>query len=223
MYSFNRSKFILAFLLSLIINTSNAETITAYKVQMFTFRQAFTFNDDRSIMEDTWQEACIARNLKPVDLPNASYCITNSGNAVYPQGGDICADGSFKIPMNFGWCNGIVSDCPNSTWELSVDKNTCFRPDDACWKDIENVSEEKLLAAMAYGESHWSNVYEEMAGIASAIIRRRDAAGFASVNVLVKKKPHFSYVVYNKNERFVKLMCGDEKTLKKLMMQQLTL
>tara|TARA_Y100001968_G_scaffold321634_1_gene356385 strand:+ start:3096 stop:3251 length:156 start_codon:yes stop_codon:yes gene_type:complete len=51
---------------------------------MFTFRQAFTFNDDRSIIEDTWQEACIARNLKPVDLPNASYCLNNYGNAVYP-------------------------------------------------------------------------------------------------------------------------------------------
>lgn len=107
----------------------------------------------------------------------------------------------------------VYDGCSCSTWELSIDKNTCSRPDDACWKDLENVSEEKLLAAMAYGESHWSNVYEEMAGIASAIIRRRDAAGFESVNMLVKKKPHFSYVVYNKNERFVKLMCGGEKKL----------
>lgn len=62
---------------------------------------------------------------------------------------------------------------------------------------------------MAYGESHWSNVYEEMAGIASAIVRKRDALHFGSVNELVRMKKRFSYVVYNKNERFVKVMCNN--------------
>ncbi|KTC64966.1 Uncharacterised protein (plasmid) [Legionella adelaidensis] len=218
MCSFYRSNFIWCLFLSLIINNTNGETIAAHKIQMFKFSQAFTFNDDRSIIENTWQEACIARHLQPVDLPNASYCINDLGNATYPQGVDICADGSIKIPMNFGWCNEIVSDCPNSTWELSADENTCFRPDDACWNDIENVPEEKLLAAIVYGESHWSNVYEEMAGIASAIIRKRDALHLDSINTLVKVKKHFSYVVYNKNERFVKLMCGEEKNFDKAYM-----
>lgn len=208
-------KFILFLLFFSSLNTTFAETIAAYKIKIYTFGEAFTFNDDRSIMEDTWQEACIARDLQPVDLPNASYCINGSGNAVYPQGGDICADGAFKIPANFGWCNEIIAECPNSTWTLSEDKNTCFRPDDACWKDIENVSEVKLLAAIAYGESHWSNVYEEMAGIASAVIRRRDAAHLATITELVKENDTFSYVVYNGNERFIKLMCGEEKNFKK--------
>jgi hypothetical protein len=119
------------------------------------------------------------------------------------------------MPMNFGWCESSTPSCPNSTWTLSADTKTCSRPDDACWKDIENVSEVKLLAAIAYGESHWSNVYEEMAGVASAIIRKRDAGSFSTVKELVKKQQSFSYVVYNKNERFIKVMCGDEKDFSK--------
>lgn len=141
------------------------------------------------------------------------WCVNHAGNPVYVQSMDVCADGSFKIPS--AWCNEPIALCPNSSWTLSEDKKTCFRSDDACWKDIENVSEVKLLAAMAYGESHWSNVYEEMAGIASAIVRKRDALHFVSVNELVQMKRRFSYVVYNKNERFVKVMCGNEANFKK--------
>lgn len=218
MYLMNFCKnlqFICLPLLIASINIGNAETISAYKIKMYTLGHAFTFNDDRTIMENTWQEACIARHLKITKLPNASYCVSDSGQAVYPQGGDLCADGSFKIPIDFGWCNEVISECPNSTWELSIDKNTCSRPDDACWKDIDNTSEIKLLAAIAYGESHWSNVYEEMAGIASAVVRRRDAAHLETTTDLVKKNDTFSYVVYNGNERFIKLMCGDEKNFKK--------
>jgi hypothetical protein len=42
-----------------------------------------------------------------------------------------------------------------------------------------------------------------------------DVLNFSSVNVLVQKRKHFSYVVYNKNERFIKLMCGDEENFEK--------
>jgi hypothetical protein len=51
----------------------------------------------------------------------------------------------------------------------------CIPKKDPCWEDIDAVSEEKLLAAIAYGESHWTNNREEMFAIASATIRRRDA------------------------------------------------
>lgn len=54
-----------------------------------------------------------------------------------------------------------------------------------------------------------------MAGIASVMVRKRDVFHFDSVNALVKKKKFFSYVVYNKNERFIKVMCGNEKDFEK--------
>jgi membrane-bound lytic murein transglycosylase MltF len=57
--------------------------------------------------------------------------------------------------------------------------------------DPANVSEEQLLAAIAYGESHWSNVYEEMAAIASATVRKKEAKGYKTVNELILKNPRF--------------------------------
>jgi hypothetical protein len=132
-----------------------------------------------------------------------------------PQGGDICVDGSFKIPAHAGWCEKTIAECPHSGWVLSEDNTTCYRPDDACWKDIMNVSEVKLLAAIVYGEAHASEIYEEMAGIASAIVRRRDAEGFISINQLILEKKGYAHVVTNGNERFIKLICGDEKEFKK--------
>ena len=195
-------------------------------------RIAWTFNDMRSIMANTWQEACIARKLRPTTIPNGWWCNSDSGNAIYVQSGEICADGDYKIPMpgpSGSRCGDLLPSCPSSAWTLSQDKKTCTRKDvpcpgmeelralvgrmcatgdDACWKNLEHVTEVKLLAAIAYGEASVANVYQEMAGIASATIRRRDAAKFSSVNALVKKHRTFSYVVYNGNARFVKLMCA---------------
>jgi hypothetical protein len=193
----------------------NAETIQSIASFNCKIDEAYTLNSNRKIMEKTWQDVCRAIDLPPTDEPGGWWCVNHAGNPVYVQAGDLCADGSFRIPINWGWCDAPISSCPNSTWTLSEDKKTCSRPDDACWKDIENVSEVKLLAAIAYGESHWSDSYEEMAGIASASIRRRDAAGFASINQFVKKNHTFSYVVYDGNERFIKLMCGNENKFKK--------
>lgn len=211
------------FLLFFAFNFLYAEIIPATQIQNYAVDQAFTFNSDRSIFEKTWQQACIAINLEPTTVPNGFFCLNEYGNiGGYPQMGDICADGQFKIPGNYHWCEEAIEECPHSGWALSDDNNnlyatkkTCHRPNPSCWKDITKVSEVKLLAAMAYGEAHASETYEEMAGIASAIIRRRDAGKFSSVNKLMKKKPTFSYVVINKNERFIKLMCGDEKNFQK--------
>lgn len=55
-----------------------------------------------------------------------------------------------------------------------------------------------------------------MAGIASATIRRRDAAHRRSVNELVKKFPNFANVTHDGNARYKKLMCADsEEAFKK--------
>lgn len=215
-----RKSFLLSFF---AFNSLYAETIPATQIQLYAVDQAFTFNDDRSIFEKTWQQACIARNLEPTTLLNGFFCLNEYGNiAGYPQMGDICVDGQFKIPGNYHWCEKTMEECPHSGWTLSDDNNslyatkkTCHRSNSSCWKNIIDVPEIKLLAAIAYGEAHASDTYEEIAGIASAIIRRRDAGKFSSVNELMKKKPTFSYVVTNKNARFIKLMCGDENDFQK--------
>jgi hypothetical protein len=48
-----------------------------------------------------------------------------------------------------------------------------------------------------------------MAGIASATIRRRDAAHMTSVNDLIKKYKNFSNVIHDGNIRYKKIMCSD--------------
>ncbi|WP_367607166.1 hypothetical protein [Legionella sp. W05-934-2] len=103
----------------------------------------------------------------------------------------FCANGSisyFNKPDNF--CDDFPS-CPDQSWTLAADKSTCTRENRPCIRDPDNVSEEPLLAAVAYAESHWSNHYEEMAGIASATLRRMKAYGYKSVSELISKDPNF--------------------------------
>lgn len=195
-------------------SSTNSEIIPSFKIKTYTLSALFTFNDERSIVEDTWQNACTARGLEIVLIPGAKYCLNAYGNAIYVQQIDICSDNSYIFPETESWCDKITYQCPNSTWTLSDDKSICSRPDDDCWKDIDNVSEEKLLAAIAYGEAHRTNVYEEMAGIASASVRRRDATHAKTINELVKKYRTFSYVVYDHNQRFIQVMCKDAKNFK---------
>lgn len=111
--------------------------------------------------------------------------------------------------MDFGWCEAPVASCPNLSWALSEDKKTCSRPDFSCIINPDEVSEEKLLAAIAYGESSVMDNYEEMAVIAYATLRRRDAAKMPSLQVLIKKYPSFSFVIRDGNSRYRKLMCSD--------------
>ena len=192
-----------------------AQEIAALKVQRTKIDEAWSVSYDSLVRKKTWQEVCEVLHLPPTSMPNGRWCETAAGNSVYIPFGEVCSDGSLVIPIHQNRCSEQITVCPNPSWVLSADKQHCYRKEQACWQDLSRVSEVKLLAAIAYGEAHWSNVYEEIAGIASAIIRRRDAEGFESVNFLVKKKRHFSYVVYNKNERFVQLMCGDKKHFKK--------
>lgn len=66
--------------------------------------------------------------------------------------------------------------------------------------------EQHLLAAMAYGESSTENNDEEMAAIASVLVRQRDARGYSSMQSFVKGEPSFSFVVSDSNKRFNRLM-----------------
>ena len=85
-----------------------------------------------------------------------------------------------------------VTTCPSGFWTLDPERNTCSRPDFSCIIDTDLVSEEKLLAAIAYGESSTRDSYEEMAGIAYATLRRRDVAHMPSVQALIKKYKSFT-------------------------------
>lgn len=194
----------------------HAETISAIMVRNTKADTAYTLNNNRSIMEKTWQGVCEAIGLPPTDVPGGWWCVNHAGNPVYVQGGDVCVDGSFKIPLNWGWCEVPVVSCPNFSWTLSDDKKTCSRPDFSCIINPDAVSEEKLLAAIVYGESSTTENYEEMAGIAYATLRRRDAAKMSSLQALLKKYPSFSFVISDGNPRYRKLMCSDtELTLEK--------
>ncbi|WP_229669388.1 hypothetical protein [Legionella impletisoli] len=187
----------------------HSETITSITTNNYKIDERYTVNGRSDIMEKTWQDVCKALGMKPTDIPGGEFCVNPSGNAVYVQSGDLCADGSFKIPLGAHWCEAPVPSCPNASWTLSNDQKTCSRPDFSCWIKIDSVSEEKLLAAIAYGESSTMDNYEEMAGIAYAVIRRRNAARKSSVASLLKAFPSFSYVISDGNYRFRKLMCSD--------------
>lgn len=78
-----------------------------------------------------------------------------------------------------------------------------------------NPDELRLLAAMAFGESSNLNDFEEMAGIASVLIRQRDARGYASMQDFVKKEPTYSYVVSDGNARYATLMQLEEAQVQK--------
>ncbi len=202
-------------LMQVIIELANAEAIPPIDVQNYKIDEAYTVNSDRSIMEKTWQDVCTALGLFTTNVLTGEFCVDKSGIfKANVQGGDVCANGAFKIPIRFGWCNEMLMVCPNVSWVLSEYEQTinaqrkCIRAMPACKINLNEVAEEKLLAGVAYGEASTQDNFEEMAAIASAIIRRRDAAHVSSVNALVQRYKSFSYAVYDGNERYSALMCA---------------
>jgi hypothetical protein len=60
-----------------------------------------------------------------------------------------------------------------------------------------------LLAAIAYGESYYrKNNFEEMAGIASVMLRQMKCRGYESIQAFTQKEKSFSYVVSDGKPRF---------------------
>ncbi|PZX25393.1 hypothetical protein C7416_108133 [Cupriavidus phytorum] len=66
------------------------------------------------------------------------------------------------------------------------------------------TSEERLLAAIAYGESSTRDQYEEMAALASVMVRQMKARGYASIDAFTSKDKNFSFVRTDGNARYVK-------------------
>ncbi|MCY1356281.1 hypothetical protein D9M68_517400 [compost metagenome] len=74
-------------------------------------------------------------------------------------------------------------------------------------------AETRLLAAIAYGESSTADVYEEMAALASVMVRQQKARGYDSIQTFVAKRTSFSFVVKDGNKRYTKLMKATEKDI----------
>ncbi|WP_454726657.1 MULTISPECIES: hypothetical protein [Cupriavidus] len=71
-------------------------------------------------------------------------------------------------------------------------------------------SETRLLAAIAYGESSTSDVYEEMAALASVMVRQCRARGYKTISEFVENEKAFSFVVVDDNQRYRRLMRAKE-------------
>ncbi|WP_018314274.1 hypothetical protein [Cupriavidus sp. UYPR2.512] len=77
------------------------------------------------------------------------------------------------------------------------------------------TSEERLLAAIAYGESSTRDQYEEMAALASVMVRQMKARGYSSIDAFTSKDKNFSFVRTDGNARYAKLMKSSEKDVEK--------
>ncbi|MHA7680031.1 hypothetical protein [Cupriavidus sp. PET2-C1] len=75
--------------------------------------------------------------------------------------------------------------------------------------------ETRLLAAIAYGESSTKDVYEEMAALASVMLRQMKARGYSTLASFTTKEKTFSFVVSDGNERYAKLMKSSEAHIEK--------
>ena len=76
-------------------------------------------------------------------------------------------------------------------------------------------SEERLLAAIAYGESSTRDLYEEMAALASVMVRQMKARGYSTIDAFTSKDKNFSFVRADGNARYAKLMKATEKDIEK--------
>lgn len=158
---------------------------------------------------DTLEEVCSITGFPANDLGNHGYYCGSIFNKIRVGWMLICSDGSIKNPAS-GTCeNPPIRTCPDGSWTFDPITITCTRHSISCIPNPELVSEKKLLAAIAYGESSGLNNYEEMAAIASATVRRRDSAHKSSVNTLLKSYPNFSYAITDGNERYRALMCSE--------------
>lgn len=75
------------------------------------------------------------------------------------------------------------------------------------------VTEEKRLAAIAYGEASPANNPDEMGGIAWAVANRARAWGNKSIEQMVRKDPNYTFADDGKNERYNKLINASAKEL----------
>ncbi|MEM5433529.1 hypothetical protein [Cupriavidus oxalaticus] len=76
-------------------------------------------------------------------------------------------------------------------------------------------SETRLLAAIAYGEASTADVFEEMAALASIVLRQSKARGYSSLASFTGNEKSFSFVVSDGNKRYKRLMGATAAQLEK--------
>ena len=72
------------------------------------------------------------------------------------------------------------------------------------------TSEERLLAAIVYGESSTLDQYEEMAALASVMVRQMKSRGYWTIEAFTSKDRNFSFVHTDGNARYARLMRASE-------------
>ncbi|TCJ15031.1 hypothetical protein EZJ19_08180 [Parasulfuritortus cantonensis] len=78
------------------------------------------------------------------------------------------------------------------------------------------TEEARLLVAVAYGEGSAKDVFEEMAAIASVMVRQAKARGYTLLQFLQSKEAQeFSFVLVDGNARFDRLMNATEEAIGK--------
>ncbi|TDG06240.1 hypothetical protein E1N52_22035 [Paraburkholderia guartelaensis] len=73
----------------------------------------------------------------------------------------------------------------------------------------------RQLAAMAYGEASPDNDSDEMFGLASVLVRQRDARGYSDIGTFASSERSFSFVVSDGNLRYTKLMKATDAQIDK--------
>lgn len=80
-------------------------------------------------------------------------------------------------------------------------------------KDEKITDEERLLAAMAYGEASTSNDANELKALASVLIRQRDARGYTTMKEFIDGEPSYSYVVGDGNAKYKKIIKAKDEDI----------
>lgn len=81
---------------------------------------------------------------------------------------------------------------------------------------LKPSSEERLLAAVAYGEGSTKNVFEEMAGIAAVLIRQAQARDETVGQFLRSEEAKtYAFALANGTHRFVRLQAASEYDISK--------
>ena len=191
-----------------------SETIPS--IQNVNYKSAFAYimNYPAIVVGENYQEAC--GQLETFGYVWKLVPTTNSNPACYSpinsimMGADTwyCANGTlayYNVPW---WDCTEFNTCQTPAWTLSPDGRHCTRPNPSCAATPETVSEYQLLAAIVYGEASVNSSFEEKAAIANAVIRKRDALGFATINELIAYRPSYSSAVKQRNLRYRLALCS---------------
>lgn len=189
-------------------------TVTSYKADV-----AYLLNwNGETYVKENYEEACIVSGNYWGLLPwKAAYeqCYSQSWNStIIGTETYYCANGVlayYNAPANYCFDFKV---CPNRTWTLSTNQLNCHRPNKACHKKIDDVSEFHLLAAIINGESTASSSsFEEQAGIGKAALRKRDAWKASTLQALIHKTKGAFYAVSPTNPRFMNILCIEENNI----------